>query len=318
MLNNYSLAGIHLPDNKNLNSKLRVLSVVLAILIIILVLITFLGWKGSMSLGLAIAFLSAGVSLVSEYQFFRLDSNLIQKRKIYSSISIVCGVIVLICGISQFANPIVGMCLLLSGSWLILPHTKLLHIYHTVHFLIFVVLIVSSTILLRYAYGLIFPLNSSFINMPVNSAILFFLLCASSALRWPARGFIGMFTTDTLSSMFALRLLIISVITTTILGFLSLLGVLLGIYNKHEAVAVFAMSQIALSTILAWLNAKLIYKLELERFLILEELKIHSIDLQMGNEELTVKMKGLDKTNKEYLDKLNNQEKFGDVIDSLS
>lgn len=72
-----------------------------------------------------------------------------------------------------------------------------------------------------------------------------------------------------------------------------------------------------LSTCFAWLDTKLVYKIELERFLMREQLKIHNISLALGNEDLANKVDALKKKHDEAIDKLNNKEKYREVVGSL-
>jgi len=127
----------------------------------------------------------------------------------------------------------------------------------------------------------------------------------------------SMFTTDSISSMFAFELVIINVVLTLILGFLALVGVRIGIYASYEATAVLIVLLIVITVSFAWINIRLLYRFELERFVMKEELRVHNIDLKLGNEELVGKMAKLQETTKEYADKLSNQEKYKDVIANL-
>jgi hypothetical protein len=126
-----------------------------------------------------------------------------------------------------------------------------------------------------------------------------------------------MFTTDSISSMFAFELLIVNIIIIFILGFLSLVGVRMGVYASYEATAVLIMLIIVFAILFAWFNIRLLYRFELERFVMKEELRVHNIDLKLGNEELAGKMTKLQEKAKEYADKLSNQEKYKDITDNL-
>ena len=45
-----------------------------------------------------------------------------------------------------------------------------------------------------------------------------------------------------------------------------------------------------------------------------EELKVHNINLQLGNEDLISKTKELQKKNSECVDKLDNRENYMDIV----
>lgn len=91
----------------------------------------------------------------------------------------------------------------------------------------------------------------------------------------------------------------------------------LGVYASYEATAVLIILIIVFTIIFAWLNIRLLYRFELERFVMKEELRVHNIDLRLGNEELAIKMTQLQEQTKDYADKLSNREAYKDVIGNL-
>jgi hypothetical protein len=214
-------------------------------------------------------------------------------------------------------NLSIGFSFLLIGLGLILPRLKASMRFHFVQLFSFTILIINFMAILGYLYLLLSPVAINVPYTPLALATTFVLLCFAILLRWPARGLIGMFTTDSISSMYALGLLIINILITFILGFLSLVGVRLGIYASYEATAVLIVLLIVCTIVFVWVNIRLLYRLELERFVMKEELRVHNIDLRLGNEDLVGKMTQLQEKNKEYADKLSNQEKYQDVTSNL-
>ena len=85
----------------------------------------------------------------------------------------------------------------------------------------------------------------------------------------------------------------------------------------QEATAVLIVLLIVCTIIFTWVNIRLLYRFELERFVMKEELRVHNIDLKLGNEELVGKMTELQEKTKDYADKLSNQEKYKDAISDL-
>lgn len=212
----------------------------------------------------------------------------------------------------------IGFNFFLIGIALLYARIKALHRFHVVQFLALNVFVINLITVLGYLFRLVTPFPySHIIYIPQNIALIFFALSLSLSFRWPARGFIGMFTTDSISSSFALRVLFLKTISITILGLLILVGVKMDIYNLSEGLVIFVLLAMVLALCLTWLNIKLLYKLELERFIMKEELRIHDIDLKLDNESLAVKMKELTEINTEYQDKLKNKEKYEDVIENL-
>jgi predicted membrane protein len=153
--------------------------------------------------------------------------------------------------------------------------------------------------------------------MPFNSSAIFVLLCISILLRWPDRGFVGIFTTDSISSKFSLRLLFINLIVTFIIGIIILIGMKKETYSAFEVIAVLIISFMLLSSVFAWINLKLLYRYELERFIMKEELRVHNITVNLDTEDLTDKMVELEDKNKEIADKLSSRNRLMDINENL-
>ena len=242
-------------------------------------------------------------------------------------ISVICSLLVILAGLAfafgfglSYGRQIdlsVGLSFLLIGISLILPLIKLSIRFHIVHLFSFIILIINFMAILGYLYLQLSPLNTNAAYVPLSLAITFVLLCMAILFHWPARGLMGMFTTDSISSMFALELLIVNVVITFLFGAITLIGIRIGAYSSYEAAAVLVMLMIVLSIAFTWINIRLLYRFELERFIMKEELRVHNIDLKLGNEDLIGKMSKLQEKNKEYADKLSNQEKYKDIIASV-
>jgi len=322
----YSLRKIHLPENKKLTGILQKLSLLISLLVFIIGIVTLF-----FSPIIAAVFILASVPLFIEGKLehpFQSKSNVPKYLKLcFHVASILCSILVFLSGIlfifgfgliyKEQINLSIGFSFLLIGLALILLRTKASIRFHVVQLCIFVILVINSMAILGYLYLQLSPVKLNVPYTPLSLAITFVMLCFAILLRWPARGLMGMFTTDSISSMFALELLVVNIVIIFILGFVSLVGVRLGIYASYEATAVLIMLLIVLTIILAWINIRLLYRFELERFVMKEELRVHNIDLRLGNEELVGKMTELQETTKEYADKLSNQEKYKDVIGSL-
>jgi hypothetical protein len=297
----YSLTDLHLPERKKLTGLLKKISGIASVIVIIigaafLVQNLLIGSFTVLPLALA-AFTLAAISVLSD--------------KLISLLS--AGAVFLI-GILLLPEAIIlGICFALMGTALILPRLKIDHRFRPSQLLILVVLIINTASVLGYVYQSISSSASLLITNPLYVSLIFIILCIAAAFHWPGRGFMGVFTTDTVSSLYALRLLIANISAIFILGFLILVGVESQFYNPRDAIALLAISVIVLSALLSWLNIKLLYKFELERFVMREELRIHNIGLKLGNEDLTVKMTELKEANKEYVGKL----KYRDIISNL-
>jgi uncharacterized membrane protein YhdT len=218
---------------------------------------------------------------------------------------------------SNISPILLGVIFTLLGTALLLPITKAIHRFHFVHLCVLVLLSLSTIVILGFLYRQIVSPHFYAINMPLGLAIVLFMSCVEFSLRWPARGFIGLFTTDSSSGTFAMRMLLTTVVMVSVVGLVTLLGVEQGIYSIHEAMAVGAVLLIILFTAITWINTKLLYKMELERFIFREELRIHNIDLKLGNKELAEKMKGLEQANREFSIKLNERNKYFEAIENV-
>lgn len=274
---------------------------------------------------ISVALILIGTCLLLEEKlaFSQIGNNSPDRlRPVFTLASIFCATLILAFGIAQIVGLMgekqtflsSGIDFSLFGVALLLPRIKASHRFHVVHLLILAIVVINMMTILNYVYQLLSPNSHVYIgNMPLTLAIMFIVAGHAIWLRWPNRGFIGMFTIDTVSSIFALRLLVIYVVFTPVVGLIGLMGLRVGLYNPYEAVAIFAILIVFLSTVLSWLNIKLLYKFELERFAMKEELRINNIDLELGSEELAVKNTELTEVNKTYVDKLNNRESMMDI-----
>lgn len=339
---NYSLTGIRLPENKKLVGRLMRCSIAISLIVITVSIAIFSGMlnkiSGYVDSLVLLAFILSALSLLLVGWCKTYEKTL--KYRIVVISRTLCNVSVLIIGAYYLVNflsgeytalesntlisivhqknviLIVGLEFLLLGSALMLPLIKTIHRFHLVHVLVLIILSLNSITILGYIYQLFSPPSTHIINMPLNIALIFFMLCAATALRWPTRGFIGLLTTDSASSIFALRMLIISIATISLIGIITMLGVMLGVYSPYESVAVFAILLMVLFTGLTWINTKLLYRSELERFFMREELRVHNIDLKLDNEDLAKRMTLLQKANGEYVDKLNFRSKYAEALET--
>lgn len=351
--NTYSLSGIHLPENKALTKRLATISKTLSIVLLFCGATAVVGWllRSAILQGVffdsfpldpmtAIALMLTTISLLLEdFPRFSVPKNKQWGKNVHLASTIILSILIIAIGIQhanyyfttnnigldkiffnsldtkQQAHIIISLNVVLVGLALLTARTRINHRYHLTQFLALCMLVISSTTILGYVYSPFFPSSfSRIVYMPLNAAVIFFLLSIAVSFRWSNRGFIGIFTVDSVSSNFSIQLLFSKVFFVAAVGFLSLIGAWIHVYNYHESIIVFAILTMTLSTCFAWLNTKLVYKIELERFLMREELKIHNISLALGNEELTSRMGDLEEEHKVIIDKLNNKEKYKDAV----
>jgi hypothetical protein len=319
---NYSLTKIHLPENKKLTNALQKFSLVISLLVLGL---GFLSLFSTPIIAVILILAVMPLFLESKLGPFQQINKILKTSCLFASV--LCAIAVVLTGIvfmfgtglnyAKQINLSIGFSFLLIGLALILPRIKAPTRFHAVQLFAFIIFVINFMAILGFLYLQLSPVNTNVPYTPLSLAMSFVLLCAAILLRWPARGLMSMFTTDSISSMFALELLSVNIVITFILGFFALVGVRIGVYASYEATAVLIMLLIVLTIAFAWINIKLLYRFELERFVMKEELRVHNIDLKLGNEELVGKMTELQEKTKDYADKLSNQERYKDITQNM-
>ncbi len=341
-----------LPENKKLTDRLKKTSIILSVFIGIVSSISLIGllinssplnsvFLGSFGIAMftILAFIFSVIVLLLEDAInSSKDSNPKYLHTIYFVISFLVSALILIIGWLYLSNYFFnnnyysffldsgkytketiltsGVCILLIGFAFLFARIKIKYHFFIVHLLALIVLMISSLNIMDILYQAFSPLRLQFTYLPLNIAVLFMLLSIAIAFRWPSKGFIGIFTTEAVSTIFTLRLLFINIFIIAALGLVSLAGAKLRLYSSFESVAVFAVLVMLTATILAWVNSKLLYKFELERYIMREELKAHNIALKTSNEALSGEMTELKKTNEEYIGKLSYRERLNDIIEN--
>lgn len=212
-----------------------------------------------------------------------------------------------------------GVCFFLLGLALIPPFTRLPHRFHITQFLIFLVSGLNIFIILEHTYQLLSPNPMQhMITVPLASAL--FLACFSFGIliRWSNRGFLGNFTLNSTGSLFALRLFLINLIAAPVVGFAILASLQNTAFNIYQILSVVVVCFTFISCLLLWMNVKLLYSYELEHLLMRESLRTHNIDLTTEKEELRKNMLQLEQEKQQYLNKLDTQNTWRDMVDTLA
>jgi hypothetical protein len=320
---NYSLGQIHLPENKKLTDTLQNLSLLLSLFVFIFGIITLF-----FSPVIGVFFILTSFPLFVEGKIgnaFQTKNIIPAYLKIFFIlISVLSSLLIILAGVlfvSGFAliyakqiNQNIGFSLLLIGLGLLFPRLKFLGRFHLAQLFAFIILIINSMVILESLYLQSLSVKVVIPYTPLFLAITFVVSCLAIILRWSARGFMSMFTTDSISSRYAFESLIVNVITIFIVGYIISVLLRAGILASYEAIALLAILLIVFTITFAWINIRLLYRLELERFVMKEELKVHNINLQLGNEDLISKTKELQKKNSECVDKLDNRENYMDIV----
>jgi len=321
---NYSLGQIHLPENKKLTNFLQKLSFLLTLFVFVLGLGTlfFSPIVGSI-------FILTSLPLFIEEiigNAFQSNNSIPGYVKVFLTVvSILCSLLIFFVGISFMSGFYtiytkqielsIGLSFMLTGLALFLPRLKFLGRFHMAQLFAFVIFIINSMVILESLYLRSLSVKVVIPYAPLILVVTFAVLCLAIILKWPARGFMGMFTTDSISSTYAFESLLVNVTTIFIVGYIVSVLLRTGMLVSYEAIAVLAMLLIVFTVIFAWINIRLLYRLELERFVMKEELRVHNITLQLGNEDLVSKSKELQEKNNGCVDKLENREKYMNAIE---
>jgi hypothetical protein len=262
-------------------------------------------------LGTALLFLIiAGTTL-----FHATDRSRQKIKTVFIIVPIVSGIFVSLASIYLFLFSFekISFYTLLSfiftGMAIAIPYIKaLFHRFHPAQLLAFLTLIINLTV--------IFSMLGADISLAYVS-LLFVIMSMAILLRWPGRGFVSLFTTDTVSSHLAFKLLVWILLFIPLIGLLTLEWEKVGHVGPYVMMAVLVVSLTTGLIILIWLNAKSVYGSELESYLMQEESRVHNINLKISNEDLVGQMKVLEDSKKRYADRLNYQDRFRDIAEGL-
>lgn len=334
----YSLNGVHMPENKPLTLFFEKISFILNDLVLAISLMSLIAWSLHFPMQNVVfssiffspvtscMFILAGIALIFSAKYYTKTLNkkppLTQNTLLAIGLSGITAVSGLLCifnpMLGSYIPPVVGFTFVLLGFALMLPHIKVNHRFHINQALTFTVLILNAITILGYIYQLAYAshIASPLIPIPLPIALKTSILSFSILLRWSNRGFLGNFTTQSLSSTFALRLLIVNFIISPLIGFITLY-LTQKVNNIYLVIALLVILLVVVATALAWSNVKLLYQYELERFAMREALRVHNINLTLDKKTQDVKIETLEEKEKEYRKKLDYQDKFRDISDSL-
>lgn len=214
------------------------------------------------------------------------------------------------------ASSYTGFCFFLLGFALIPPYTRLPHRFHITQLLIFVVSALNVFIVLESAYQLFSAhLLQQIVSVSLPVAFSFVFFSFGILFRWSNRGFIGNFTLDSTASVFAFRVFMINLISAPLIAFIVLFILQKTSYNVYQILSIVAIITTVTSSLLLWINVKLLYGHELEHLLMRESLRAHNVDLVKEEETLKERMGELQQEKQEYREKLDSQSAWQDVAE---
>lgn len=198
---------------------------------------------------------------------------------------------------------------ILLGLTLTIPYASFLHHrFHPTQLMAFLIFILNLEPVLNYIYKMLIPTLANQVSLAAFFTSWIFLLVSSAIIiRWPSRGIVSYFTTESISGSLARRTLLVNVLIIPFIGYLGLyVNFVLGL-----------VALISMTAILSWINIRLLYSSEMENFLITQELKKHNVNLKMDNQGLAEKIQDLEVSKNRYLENLNYQDKFRDIAEAL-
>lgn len=211
-----------------------------------------------------------------------------------------------------------GFCFFLLGFALIPPYVLIPHRFHITQLLIFIVLCLNVFVILENAYQFFSPFPVQHIlEVSLPTACSFVLFCSGLLFRWSNRGFLGNFTLDSTASIFALRVFVINLMSAPLIALIVLFMMQQTHFNMYVVLTVVVVCFSVISSLLLWINVKLLYSHELEHVLMRESLRSHNINLNKEQEELQKRMDQLEQEKQEYLDKLKTQSAWRNAVDRL-
>jgi hypothetical protein len=199
--------------------------------------------------------------------------------------------------------PNTGLNFLLVGLAILTLDVQKEKTYRLPQFFIITAFVISIFAIIGYAYSVLSLYKVSiYIPMAFNTALAFTLSCFALLFLKPESGILKYFTTDTITGVFARRFLIISLFLPPILGYFRLIGQQAGIFGTEMGVSILVISLIIISITILWVHVRMLAKLEIQRFILLDELKKRSIKLEDSSTQLKEQLEEVQKAKNELAD----------------
>jgi signal transduction histidine kinase len=175
----------------------------------------------------------------------------------------------------------------LCGAALLLFDVETRNGFCVAHGLVLIAGWVALLAIIGYTYRvLLFYRMGAGLPMALDTAVAFALFCASFLAARPERGVLAIIISRTTGGAMARRLLPMAILIPWGLGAMLLVSEQAGYFGKEFAVSIFAVASIILFTFLLWWNAKLLYRVDIERMGTEDQLREASANLQRSNTDL--------------------------------
>ncbi len=313
---NYPIDGIILPPNKSSVTLFHGIAMIGALVCGSLGVYIF--WS-NLPLGLAIILGSLSVLIDNRNKNFPKKKSLLRIGLFSSGLVIVVLSMFLFATTMVYLKNTIAITMLFVGLAILTDTTSFVHRHRYSQLLLLVGLFCNTFQLLNILYSSP-TVNRSLVAvlLSVATTVCLILLCQSLLFAKPARGIMSLFTTDSPSSVLALRFLFYIIFVPPAFGLAILLGESRGMIHPDSRLAIVIGSLMIMSVVITWLNTKLLYKVEQERYVMKEALRVHNINLETSASDLSSKIHILEEEKQEVTDKIRNQKHLQDIEDLMS
>lgn len=308
----YPASNINVPANTGAVTLIRRISDVSGVLSAGASFVLFL-------FGLIHLFIFAGVISLALFLLIQKKKySTIQISNVRKIISVVLLVLIVLFGalsiLSSLSNFYYGVALCVFGMTMMLLYTKLVHRHFFNQLILFFTILLVALTFYESVYAVITKQDlHTKVNQLMISA-LFIISCQSLLLSKPDRGFLGMLTIDSPSSRLSLRFLIYLIVVPPVMSFALLTAGYMKLFDKELTIPLLIIFLNLMSLTVNWLNTKLLYKFERERYLIGEALRVNNIQLEIKSEDLNIRVNELQREKDDVTRKVNNSESLSEIV----
>lgn len=308
----YPASNINVPPNTGAVTLIRRISDVSGVLSAGASFVLFL-------FGLIHLFIFAGVISLALFLLIQKKKySTIQISNVRKIISVVLLVLIVLFGalsiLSSLSNFYYGVALCVFGMTMMLLYTKLVHRHFFNQLILFFTILLVALTFYESVYAVITKQDlHTKVNQLMISA-LFIISCQSLLLSKPDRGFLGMLTIDSPSSRLSLRFLIYLIVVPPVMSFALLTAGYMKLFDKELTIPLLIIFLNLMSLTVNWLNTKLLYKFERERYLIGEALRVNNIQLEIKSEDLNIRVNELQREKDDVTRKVNNSESLSEIV----
>ncbi len=148
-------------------------------------------------------------------------------------------------------------------------------------------LLIGMVALIGYVYGVESLYNfQAFRSMAVHTALLFFFLSLGVLFARPKQGLLDVITSNHSGGLMARRLLPLAVVLPFLLGWIRLAGEQAGFYGTAFGLALFATSNITIFSVLIWLSARSLNRIDAGRLSATRQLRGSEVALRESVKEI--------------------------------